>query len=444
MSKPPSKPSPSRLKQSLGQGGRGRRRAAASRAVEQEKAVSRKLPEHARIPSAPAEVLTTLAEIEAFCAEARSAGEVAYDTEFIGEESYIPKICLVQLATPQRVVLIDPIQEAPLEPVWSLLADPEVRVLVHSGLQDLVPIWRETGAPATNVLDTQVAAGFADRSFPISLFALVDEFVGITLDKSYTFTRWDQRPLRSGHLEYAADDVRFLFVIADALAAMTAERGHDAKVAEECQSLVDPKTYTPDPVHRMQRAVGNRKFNRRQRTALMELLTLRDHIAQVEDLPPRSVLKDEVCARVAKDMPKAKDALLAIKHFPRPVVETWGDAILDLLSTVRKMDTDALVGGSVREESNQDRSRIDALHAFSSLLCWREGIDSGVGASRAEISRFYLEAKQGQRPVGVLDAGWRSELLGEPLFAMLKGETSLTFRWSGGPDQAEKPPSSPS
>ena len=101
----------------------------------------------------------------------------------------------------------------------------------------------------------------------------------------------------------------------------------------------------------------------------MELLTLRDHIAQVEDLPPRSVLKDDVCARVAKDMPKAKDALLAIKHFPRPVVETWGEAILDLLSTVRKMDTDALVGGSVREESNQDRSRIDALHAFSSLLC---------------------------------------------------------------------------
>ena len=444
MSQPPSKPSVNRLKQSLGQGGRGRRRAAASRAVEQEKTVSRKLPEHARIPSAPAEVLTTLAEVEAFCAEARSAGEVAYDTEFIGEESYIPKICLVQVATPERVVLIDPIQGAPLEPVWSLLADPEVRVLVHSGLQDLVPIWRETGAPATNVLDTQVAAGFADRSFPIALSALVDEFVGIKLDKAYTFTRWDQRPLRSGHLEYAADDVRFLFVIADALAAMTAERGHDAKVAEECLSLVDSNTYTPDPVHRMQRAVGNRKFNRRQRTALMELLTLRDHIAQVEDLPPRSVLKDDVCARVAKDMPKAKDALLAIKHFPRPVVETWGDAILDLLSTVRKMDTDALVGGSVREESNQDRSRIDALHAFSSLLCWREGIDSGVGASRSEISRFYLEAKHGQRPVGVLDAGWRSELLGGPLFAMLQGETSLTFRWSGGPEQAEKPSSSPS
>ena len=68
MSQPPSKPSANRLKQSLGQGGRGRRRAAASRAVEQEKTVSRKLPEHARIPSAPAEVLTTLTEVEAFCA----------------------------------------------------------------------------------------------------------------------------------------------------------------------------------------------------------------------------------------------------------------------------------------------------------------------------------------------------------------------------------------
>ena len=106
--------------------------------------------------------------------------------------------------------------------------------------------------------DTQVAAGFADRLSPIALSALVDEFVGITLDKSYTFTRWDQRPLRAGHLEYAADDVRFLFVIADALAARTAERGHDAKVKEECLTLVDPQTYTPDPVHRMQRALGNR------------------------------------------------------------------------------------------------------------------------------------------------------------------------------------------
>ena len=42
---------------------------------------------------------------------------------------------------------------------------------------------------------------------PLRLFALVDEFVGITLDKSYTLPV-DQRPLRSGHLEYAADDVR--------------------------------------------------------------------------------------------------------------------------------------------------------------------------------------------------------------------------------------------
>ena len=119
----------------------------------------------------------------------------------------------------------------------------------------------------------------------------------------------------------------------------------------------------------MQRAVGNRKFNQRQRTALMELLNLRDHIAQTEDLPPRSVLKDDVCSRVAKDMPTSKDALLAIKHFPRPVVESWGNEVLSRLQAVREMGGEQLVGGSPREESTHDRSRIDALHAFSSLLC---------------------------------------------------------------------------
>ena len=202
---------------------------------------------------------------------------------------------------------------------------------MHSGLQDLVPIWRDR-VPATNVLDTQVAAGFADRSFPISLFALVDEFVGITLDKSYTFTRWDQRPLRSGHLEYAADDV-FSHDIADALAAMTAERGHDAMWLKNASrlSIQRPTRPTLRTACSVRWAIGNQ---RRQRTALMELLTLRDHIARRRSSSSQRAQRRQ--SRVAKDMPKAKDALLAIKHFPRPVVETWGDAILDLLSTVRR------------------------------------------------------------------------------------------------------------
>ena len=75
----------------------------------------------------------------------------------------------------------------------------------------------------------------------------------------------------------------------------------------------------------------------------MELLTLRDHIAQTEDLPPE-VCSKTMCVPAAKDMPKAKDALLAIKHFPRPVVEAWAMPFLDLLGAVRKMESDDLVG----------------------------------------------------------------------------------------------------
>ncbi|MDH3582712.1 MAG: ribonuclease D [Phycisphaerae bacterium] len=158
--------------------------------------------------------------------QVRAAGAMAYDTEFIGESTYWPMLCLIQIATPDRLVVIDALAEMDLEPVWSLLADPGVVKVVHGGGQDLEPVVRHLDREAVNVFDTQVAAGFCGLPYPLSLARLVQDLLQVRLAKGLTFTSWDERPLSPAHLRYAADDVRYGLALREALEAVLTENGN--------------------------------------------------------------------------------------------------------------------------------------------------------------------------------------------------------------------------
>ena len=54
----------------------------------------------------------------------------AFDTEFVGEETYIPKLCLVQVATPDALYLVDPLSIDDITPFWRVVAEPGRRVVV--------------------------------------------------------------------------------------------------------------------------------------------------------------------------------------------------------------------------------------------------------------------------------------------------------------------------
>ncbi|MGH8612402.1 MAG: ribonuclease D, partial [Gammaproteobacteria bacterium] len=106
----------------------------------------------------------------------RAAGTFAYDSEFIGELTYIPKLCLIQLATTREVALVDPLANGiDLSPFWELVCDPSVEKVVHAGQQDIEPVVRHVGRVPSNVFDTQIAAGFAGMAYPTSLSRLVGE-----------------------------------------------------------------------------------------------------------------------------------------------------------------------------------------------------------------------------------------------------------------------------
>src|SRR3954447_16210415 len=115
---------------------------------------------HPLVSHNPPQFVNEQDQLVELLAHLKSAGSFAYDSEFIGELTYIPKLCLIQVASSERVALIDPLVKLDLQPFWELLCDPSVEKIVHAGQQDIEPIYRNAGCRAANVFDTQICAGF--------------------------------------------------------------------------------------------------------------------------------------------------------------------------------------------------------------------------------------------------------------------------------------------
>src|SRR5205823_14879568 len=109
------------------------------------------VPEMAGVTRGDAALITTDHDLAALLDHLRAAGSFAYDSEFIGELTYVPKLCLVQVATTDSVALIDPLAGVELKPFWEIIADPSVEKIVHAGEQDVEPVIRHLGREAQNV-----------------------------------------------------------------------------------------------------------------------------------------------------------------------------------------------------------------------------------------------------------------------------------------------------
>jgi hypothetical protein len=150
---------------------------------------------HPLVPPGPPTIVATQPQLVALLNTLRANKLFAYDSEFIGELTYVPKLCLVQVCWAGGVALIDPLAPGiDITGFWELLCDPSVAKIVHAGQQDVEPTARLLNCPAANIFDTQIAAGLAGLPYPVSLSKLVGEITGVKLGKSLTVSHWDQRP----------------------------------------------------------------------------------------------------------------------------------------------------------------------------------------------------------------------------------------------------------
>ena len=132
------------------------------------------------------------------------------DTEFRRTTKNNMRLALLQVNDEEEVYLIDSILiKDPGEHVSFLFSDSVIKIL-HSCKEDLEAIYSWTRKEMRNIFDTQVANSFLDGDFTIGYQGLVEQELGITLNKNETRSNWIRRPLSDSQLKYAALDVEYL------------------------------------------------------------------------------------------------------------------------------------------------------------------------------------------------------------------------------------------
>jgi len=387
------------------------------------------VPSGLAVAKSDAELVTTAPALEQLLAHLREAGTFAYDSEFIGESSYHPRLCLIQVATTERVALIDPLADIDLTPFWELLADASVEKIVHAGAQDVEPVARCCGKPAANVLDTQIGAGFVSMAYPTSLAKLINAFTGIVLHKGLTFTYWDQRPLSAKQLRYAADDVRYLPAAAMELKRRLGEVGHLPWVRAACDALCEPSQYVFSSTTAVDKVRGAGSLDAAKINVLKHLVVWRDACARSENVPARVYLRDEVMIDLCKNAPKRSDQFQRIKGLPRPVIEQEGATILFLIERGMSEPTDGVELLRGREATPGEKFGADVLWTATQAICHAQSIDPAVVTSRQQIGELHQALTFGE-PTDTMPIlqGWRRQAVGDKLLAMWHGDDAVTVR----------------
>ena len=135
---------------------------------------------------------------------------VGVDTEFRRTTKDNMRLALLQINDAEEIYLVDTVLIEDPQEHASFLFSESVTKIFHSCKEDIEAIYAWTGQIMVSLFDTQLADAFLDGHYSIGYQGLVEEKLGITVDKGETRSNWIRRPLRDSQLNYAASDVEFL------------------------------------------------------------------------------------------------------------------------------------------------------------------------------------------------------------------------------------------
>jgi ribonuclease D len=360
--------------------------------------------------------ITEHADFEELVDELVRADAYALDTEFHRERTYLPELAVVQLATRDRIALVDALA-VDLGPLRRALESDAICVM-HAGSQDLEILDLVCGAVPKRMFDTQIAALFCGYRTS-ALGKLLEGFLGVQLDKSAQLSDWTRRPLPEAELRYAASDVAHLLELRAVLVQRLEERGRLDWAEEEIeqQRIKDRSSADPDTLWWKLR--GKTKLGGRARGVAQELARWRDETARKQNRPARTVLSDMALLALSQRPARNAEQLRAVRNFDlRRFKHT--DELLAAMRRGSELPTSALRLPPKQPENLPNVEGVIALClAWLNQRATEEGLDTSVLGTRDDVTRLVL------RQPSRLSSGWRDSLVGGDLRSIIDGMTAL-------------------
>ncbi|HUJ47793.1 MAG TPA: ribonuclease D [Rhizomicrobium sp.] len=371
-------------------------------------------------------IVESTGDLAALVGELESAPYISLDTEFMRDQTYWPKLCLMQVAGPAGpAAIIDPLATGiDLAPIYKLIADTRIVKVLHAARQDIEIFWHQGGVIPDPLFDTQIAAMVCGFGEAASYETLVRKLTHTDLDKSVRFTDWSRRPLSKRQLEYAIGDVTHLCKVYEKLDRELRRTGREAWVREEIAALKDSDLYELDPANAWKR-LKPRTTNKRFLAVLAGISAWREIEAQNRDIPRQRVLRDEALLEIAAHTPDTAESLEHIRAVPKGFAASRsGKALLEAIAAgLNSPPPKPLEIDRSRRKREPSPSAIDLLKTLLRLRAEEAKVAPRLIANAEDIERLAAHEDDG---VAALH-GWRAEVFGKDAIALRDGKLAIAL-----------------
>ncbi len=364
--------------------------------------------------------------LAAFCQSLAAEPFVTVDTEFLRENTYWSKLCVIQIGGSNQAAAIDALAPGiDLQPVFDLLTNPKVLKVFHAARQDLEIFFQLMNQVPAPLFDSQVAAmvcGFGDS---IAYDRLVQALTGKEVDKASRFTNWAERPLTDAQIEYALGDVTHLRQVYLGLAKKLEETGRSHWLEDEMAILADPSSYQTDPMQaylRLKTRTAKPKFL----AVLQQVAAWREREAQARNQPRNWIIRDDTILNIAAQAPTTPQALGRVRGLGKGQADgRIGRELLDAVQAGLDLPSDQRpTPRSPQPEGARATAAADLLKVLLKACCDHAGVAPKLIANSGDLDRLSAGERKG---IAALE-GWRREVFGQHAIDLMEGRLALTYR----------------
>ena len=228
------------------------------------------------------------------------------DTEFDWRTTYFPILSLLQIATKDKIFLIDCLQLKNLKNLKNILEDQNRLIVFHSSRSDTTVLYTNLNIKVKNVYDIQIAEKIIQGGDIKNYASIVKTNLNISLNKTETNSNWLKRPFTKSQIDYAANDVRFLIKIYNKQKRILEKKNAYFTVKDLTKREVSSgsqKLYIP----RLRKFKSQKKIEK-------DLFMWRENMAMERNVPPSYIFKDKYFKKILKayDEDISKDTIYEI------------------------------------------------------------------------------------------------------------------------------------
>ncbi|HEA8623784.1 TPA: ribonuclease D [Escherichia coli] len=367
-------------------------------------------------------MITTDDALASLCEAVRAFPAIALDTEFVRTRTYYPQLGLIQLFDGEHLALIDPLGITDWSPLKAILRDPSITKFLHAGSEDLEVFLNVFGELPQPLIDTQILAAFCGRPMSWGFASMVEEYSGVTLDKSESRTDWLARPLTERQCEYAAADVWYLLPITAKLMVETEASGWLPAALDECRLMQMRRQEVVAPEDAWRDITNAWQLRTRQLACLQLLADWRLRKARERDLAVNFVVREEHLWSVARYMPGSLGELDSL-GLSGSEIRFHGKTLLALVEKAQTLPEEALPQPMLNlMDMPGYRKAFKAIKSLITDVSETHKISAELLASRRQINQllnWHWKLKP-QNNLPELISGWRSELMAEALHNLLQ------------------------